>query len=35
MNKKSTVGEIWLVAMPLKEDNSFDTFFQIRPFFNG
>ena len=35
MSKNSIVGEIWLVAIPLlvkKEDNSFDTTFQIRPF---
>ena len=33
--KKSIVGEIWLVAIPLlvtNKDNSFDTTFQIRPF---
>lgn len=35
MAKNSIVGEIWLVAIPLlvkKENNSFDTTFQIRPF---
>lgn len=35
MVKSSIVGEIWLVAIPLlvrKENNSFDTTFQIRPF---
>ncbi len=35
MADKSIVGEIWLVAIPLlvkKDDNSFDTTFQIRPF---
>jgi len=35
MKNKSLIGEIWLVAIPLlvkKEDNSFDTTFQIRPF---
>lgn len=35
MSTKSIVGEIWLVAIPLlvrKENNSFDTTFQIRPF---
>ena len=35
MAKQSKIGEIWLVAIPLlvkKENNSFDTTFQIRPF---
>ena len=35
MNTKAKIGEIWLVAMPIllvKDDNSFDTAFQIRPF---
>lgn len=35
MVENSIVGEIWLVAIPLlvrKENNSFDTTFQIRPF---
>lgn len=35
MHKRAKMGEIWLVAMPLlfvKEENQFDTGFQIRPF---
>ncbi len=35
MNNKAQLGEIWLVAIPLltvKEDGTFDTAFQIRPF---
>ena len=35
MTKKSIIGEIWLVAIPLlvkNDDNTFDTTFQIRPF---
>ena len=35
MNKIAKLGEIWLVAMPVlfvKDDNKYDTGFQIRPF---
>ena len=35
MSKKAKIGEIWLVAMPVllvKDDNNFDTAFQIRPY---
>ena len=35
MSKKANLGEIWLVAMPvlfIREENNFDTGFQIRPF---
>ena len=35
MDKKAKIGEIWLVAIPVlytKEENNFDTGFQIRPF---
>ena len=35
MSKKAKLGEIWLVAIPIlfvKEENNFDTGFQIRPY---
>lgn len=35
MSKKAKIGEIWLVAIPIlfvKEENNFDTGFQIRPY---
>lgn len=35
MNKNAKLGEIWLVAIPVlfvKEENNFDTGFQIRPY---
>ena len=35
MSKKAKIGEIWLAAIPvllIKEENNFDTAFQIRPF---
>lgn len=35
MSKKAKLGEIWLVAIPVlyvKEENSYDTGFQIRPY---
>ncbi len=35
MTKKAKLGEIWLVVIPVliaKEDNTYDTTFQIRPF---
>lgn len=35
MSKKAKLGEIWLVAIPVlfvKEENNYDTGFQIRPY---
>jgi len=35
LNKIAKLGEIWLVAMPVlfvKDENKYDTGFQIRPF---